>query len=173
MKQTDAFILGIIFGAIIFYNILKKIRSRRISSRVTKAKRAEGKAIKLLKKNGYEVIETQKRALLTMTVDENPSENWVQADLIVKKGRKKYVAEVKTGEIAQRITSSAIRRQLLEYYLVYRPKGILLVDMERERIREVRFTYAKGWRQSIWIYLAMGFICGMISVYLWIKGGQV
>ena len=63
----------------------------------------------------------------------------VRADLLVSRGARRFVAEVKTGARAPRIETAATRRQLLEYAVAYDVDGVLLVDMEEHTISEVEF----------------------------------
>ena len=53
----------------------------------------------------------------------------VRADYIAEKNEKRYVIEVKSGDLAPNPNHSATRQQLLEYAHVYRPDGLLLTDM--------------------------------------------
>ena len=48
------------------------------------------------------------------------------------------MAEVKTGEYL-RFDHSRVRRQLLECYLVYHPKAIILVNGESNELYQVAF----------------------------------
>jgi hypothetical protein len=49
------------------------------------------------------------------------------------------VAEVKTGEVAPRLSTAATRRQLLEYRVAFDVDGVLLVCPERGTIQRVDF----------------------------------
>ena len=53
-----------------------------------------------------------------------------------------------------------VRRQLLEYKLVYQPDGILLLDMEHHNLQEIRFAYGaqrrKKWLRITLLILALG-----------------
>jgi hypothetical protein len=62
------------------------------------------------------------------------------ADLLVARGRKRYVAEVKTGAVAPRIDNAPTRRQLLEYLFAFGVDGVLLVDASADRVHEVVFS---------------------------------
>ena len=66
----------------------------------------------------------------------------LRADLLVERGGRRYVAEVKTGEAAPSLATAATRRQLLEYLIAYRVDGVLLVDAERGSVHEVEFPGA-------------------------------
>lgn len=172
MKQMDIFFLGLIAGGLLFYFGLRFIRRKKAIARIKSAKRAESKAIRFLTQQGYSVLDVQKRTPLLTIIDGKPHQNFVQADLIVKKNGKVYVAEVKSGEAASRIVSAPIRRQLLEYYLVYRPHGILYVDMERECVRKVEFSIpAREKKVQLALFFLYGMVLGSGLFYLWSKGG--
>jgi len=92
----------------------------------------------------------------------------VRADYLLRKGNKTYVAEVKTGNQAASILQPHTRRQLLEYYLVYRPRAVLLIDGEEGKIEEVVFPYRhndlREWGWGLFLFL-LGFVVGQ-----WIRG---
>ncbi len=87
----------------------------------------------------------------------------VRADYLLRKGNKTYVAEVKTGNQAVSFLQSHTRRQLLEYYLVYQPQAVLLVDGEEGKIEEVVFpdrrSGLKMWGWGVGIFL-LGLVVG-------------
>lgn len=96
-------------------------------------------AEKLLKKNGYSVVEHQVVGQWWVDVDGEEVEVKVRADFLVKKRRRIYVAEVKTGQMVTDPLFPATRRQLLEYLLVFDIDGVLLVDAENRQIHRVDF----------------------------------
>lgn len=63
----------------------------------------------------------------------------LRADLLVRQGARRFVADVKTGAEAPKITTAATRRQLLEYRVAYAVDGVLLVDMASRRVHLVEF----------------------------------
>jgi len=92
----------------------------------------------------------------------------LRADLLVKKGGRRFVAEVKTGESAPRIETSATRRQLLEYALAYPVDGVLLVEPQRGRIREVTFPLEQAHTRSGFVPgLLIGMVAAIGAVFLW------
>ena len=76
----------------------------------------------------------------TLWVDGEPVDVRSRADGVVERDGLRFVAEVKTGQMAPNPRNPATRRQLLEYLHVFDVDGVLLVDMVQERILEVRFT---------------------------------
>ncbi len=73
-----------------------------------------------------------------MAVDGRPVEAGLRADLLVERRGRVFVAEVKTGPAA-RPTAPDTRRQLLEYRIAFDCDGVLLVDMDAERVLRVDF----------------------------------
>lgn len=104
------------------------------------AARGERDAEQLLRRAGYRVLERQLHGRWALEIDGRAVEVSNRADLLVGRGRQRYVAEVKTGQRAPDPTLPATRRQLLEYRLAYPVDGVLLVDMSAERVVEVRFA---------------------------------
>jgi len=157
-------------GAFIFYFLTEYILRIKLKKRMKKARKGELKAIELLQHNGYEVLDTQRQMQYNMIVDNKKYLISVKADMIVKKGKKMYIAEVKTGEKAPSANLSATRRQLLEYYMVYKPDGIILVDMEKQLLKKVEYSFIPRLKlqNSLLTFLRylIILICGLVIGFL-------
>lgn len=103
------------------------------------AQSGEREAELLLRDAGYRVVERQARARWSILVDDEPVEFEVRADLVVSRGARRFVAEVKTGERAPDLRHGPTRRQLLEYALVFGADEVLLVDVPAGQVRRVVF----------------------------------
>ena len=97
--------------------------------------RAEG----LLEHAGYTIEDRQVERRWLLYVDGEPHEVRSRADLLVSRDGLRYVAEVKTGQLAPDPTRPATRRQLMEYQWVFPVAGVLLVDVDADCIRELRW----------------------------------
>lgn len=104
-----------------------------------RARRGEDRAERLLARAGFSVVDRQVHRVSTMRVDGEDVEIAVRVDLIVERRRQRFVAEVKTGELAPNPTHPATRRQLREYAVFFPGHGLLLVDMEAGQIHEIDF----------------------------------
>ena len=96
-------------------------------------------AERLLERNGFRIEDRQVTGRWTLVVDGEPVQVTCRADLLVRRRRRRFVAEVKSGELGARATAPATRRQLLEYRTVFAVDGVLLVDMVHGTIHEVSF----------------------------------
>lgn len=115
-------------------------RVRRANARRSRlAARGEQRAEQLLITAGYRVVDRQVYCTDTMSVDGEACQIAVRVDLIVRKRRRRYIAEVKTGAVAPDPTHPATRRQLREYKAFFPDHGLLLVDAEGETIHEIHF----------------------------------
>jgi Holliday junction resolvase-like predicted endonuclease len=103
-----------------------------------RARRLEAQAERLLKRQGFVIVDRQVTLNWPMEVDGDLVQARLRLDLVVERGGLVYVAEVKSGS-AVRATAPETRRQLLEYRLACDVDGVLLVDMEAKQILEVRF----------------------------------
>jgi len=95
----------------------------------------------------------------------------LRADYLVSQGRRRFVAEVKTGRWAPRLETAATRRQLLEYRFAFDVDGVLLVDADADRVSSIEFAGATAARgdQSVvsltWlIALVIGALSGALAV---------
>lgn len=130
---------GAVIGFILFYIANRLLFSHKMARRVELSQFSEIEAEALLKKKGFKIIGRQKRADIITYIDGKPNLGFVQADFIVEKNGKKYVAEVKAGELVSDPTEPSTRRQLLEYKFAYKPCKLLLVDMIDKSIHTVDF----------------------------------
>lgn len=171
MNQTDLFILGMIFGVLLFWQGYRWWRSFRLKKKVKRAKKGEKQALDLLESEGYEILELQKRAPICAKVDGVACKTYIAADVLVRKDGRVYVAEIKTGSEATKVSHAPTRRQLLEYFFIFKPYGILLVNMEQKKICKVEFslvTNEQGIKSGMRILL--WFLVGIIFGWL-LKGG--
>jgi hypothetical protein len=139
------------------------VRLRRrfgIKSRQQRALRGERAAERLLQSRGYAVEDAQVTHSYVLRCDGEPHSVQVRGDYLVCRGGRRYLAEVKTGTDAPRLTSAATRRQLLEYAHAYDVDGVLLVDMSAGEIRHIAFPAAHpGPRGALRLALALGLGC--------------
>lgn len=171
MNQTDLFILGMLVGIFLFWQGYRWWRSFRLQKKVKRAKQGEKQALDLLESEGYEIVEVQKRAPICAKVDGIACKTYIAADVLVRKDGHVYVAEIKTGSEATKVSHAPTRRQLLEYFFIFKPYGILLVNMEQKKICKVEFSLAKndqGIKSGMCILL--WFLTGVIFGWL-LKGG--
>lgn len=120
--------------------------SRASRRRVRRAMVGEDEAEEILADAGFRVLDRQVRAIGWLEIDGQEQEFEVRADLLVEaeaapgwpRGAR-LVAEVKSGSRAPDPANPATRRQLLEYARVFRPDGLLLVDVEAGCLVQVAF----------------------------------
>lgn len=116
-------------------------RSWRTRRRAGHAQSGERRAGALLEQAGFAIEGAQVRRRCTVCCGQERLPIELRADYVVSRGDRRYVADVKTGAVATRLTTSATRRQLLEYRLAYDVSGVLLVDMDSELIHEIAFDF--------------------------------
>jgi hypothetical protein len=139
-----------------------------LRARAERGAEGEIRAEPLLKKLGYRVESRQTTGGWTVRVDGEPRDISVRADYLVRRGGRRLVADVKTGELAPRIESAATRRQLLEYRLAFDVDGVLLVDMESGEAQEIEFALPEQpppWDLRL-IWLAAGVALGLFGAFL-------
>jgi hypothetical protein len=110
----------------------------RLAAQRRRAAAGEHEAEVLLRSAGYRIEARQPRARLAYGLDGSDVFVDVRADLLVRRGRRRYVAEVKTGAKATELANRATRRQLLEYAHAFDVDAILLVDADGGRVSTVR-----------------------------------
>lgn len=116
--------------------------ARRMRLQMRRALAAETRAARLLARAGYAVVGSQVKGSYDLWFDGEPVTIELRADYVVERRRRRFVAEVKSGEFAPSIATPATRRQLLEYRVAFAVDGVLLVDGEAGSIHEVVFPAA-------------------------------
>ena len=103
-----------------------------------KGKKGEKNARKLLKRNGYKILSSQKTIKGYLYQDDIMISYEVRPDYLVEKNNKIYIAEVKTG-LAALIGERNTRRQLLEYSKLFNSSKVILIDLTRNKIKVIEF----------------------------------
>ena len=134
-------LVGTIIGFFLFFLASRIFLSFKMRRRVELSQASQEEAEALLKKRGFKIIGKQKRADIITYIDGKPNLGFIQADFLVEKEGKKYVAEVKAGELVSNPLEPSTRRQLLEYKFAYKPYGILLVNMLDKTIHKIDFEF--------------------------------
>lgn len=136
----------------------------RLAEQAARAGAGEALAEKLLTRAGYRIEARQAVERWRVTVDGAAHEVGLRADFVVARRRRRFVAEVKTGQDAPDVAAPATRRQLLEYRCAFGVDGVLLVDAEARRIHEVDFALPRApSRGRLWpllLAVALGVLLG-------------
>ncbi len=112
---------------------------RQVAALARSARAADGEhtAFALLEGAGYAVVERQVPGSWTMRADGQAVTFGLRADYLVTRNGRRYIAEVKTGRLAPRLSHGPTRRQLLEYSAAFDVHGVILVDADAETITHV------------------------------------
>ena len=103
-----------------------------------RGKKGEQNSIMLLEKNGYKVLDEQIKLSGYFFIDDKLNEFDLRPDLLVEKDGIQYIAEIKTGEVANPSNRNT-RRQLHEYSYYSNQEIVLLVDPIRKSIKRLSF----------------------------------
>lgn len=156
------------------YRQFERSRRRRAMARMrATGKQGEVRASRWLRANGFHIASTQVRRTCTLQVDGIARTFEVRTDFLVVDPRGRLaVVEVKTGASADP-TSSATRRQILEYASVYGVQDVYLFDGSQERLMHLEFANqprgvlvvsSEGWFH----WLLLGFVSGGGAVALFL-----
>jgi hypothetical protein len=128
-QQINPLLLTIVFalaGLLLFLvgASFQKIVSRQKKRSTLKAFREDGikgehRAKEYLLKHGFAIVKEQAYSEQQLLVDGKPRTFQLRADFIVSKNGKLSVVDAKSGTEGVDPTSSATRRQLLEYFIYY------------------------------------------------------
>ena len=137
-------LIGVLFGLLIAWLIHRAVVWCRAWWYRWLGRRGEASAESLLKAAGYTIVDAQLRLPCSYLVDDEAVPYAVRVDFMVEKGGRRYVAEAKNGPSASDPRTTATRRQLLEYAVMWQAHGVLLVDVPGRRVRVVEFGAIRG-----------------------------
>ena len=103
-----------------------------------RGQKGEKISIKLLEKNGYKILDHQIKLNGYFFIDEDLKQFELRPDFLVEKDGIQYIAEIKTGEVANP-TNRNTRRQLHEYSYYSGYDVVLLVDPIKKSIKRLSF----------------------------------
>ena len=109
--------------------------------RLKKGGKAEKWAHRALMDDGFEIVGEQVRAPVRMAIDGEWLEREVRLDLLAARDGERFAVEVKSGQQAFDPGVAPIRRQMLEYVLVFGLDGILLADYNTQTFHTVEFEW--------------------------------
>jgi hypothetical protein len=147
----------------------------RLKSQLVRAAAGEARAEKLLVRAGYRIEARQQITRWAVSVDGQARQMTLRADFVVSRRRRRWVAEVKTGEEAVDIAAVATRRQLLEYRCAFEVDGVLLVDAEAGQVHAVEFALPAAAAPSALRSMAVAFFAGALAgaaLLAYLIGGQ-
>lgn len=131
--------MGVFIGAYGFYVAQRAIRYFHDAQIQKDASQVDQNARLILEQMGFSIAKNIDKQIIRVYQDGNPLDVPIRPDMLVSKGGKSYVVDIKTKHQRPRLSYPETRRQLLEYYVTYKPDGVLLMDMENKRIHDVRF----------------------------------
>jgi hypothetical protein len=141
----------------------------RLRTRAERAAEGERDAEPLVVARGYTIVARQVTRRWRVAIDEHAVDVTLRADLVVERGGRFFVADVKTGAMATRIENVATRRQLLEYRCAFDVDGVLLVDADRGSVHEIGFALpaeaAPRAPSAAWVPLVLGFVVGAAAAW--------
>lgn len=136
MEKKDWLIVGFLLFAYFLFWV-----SRRGSRRVVGQKPAKGnmRARILLEEAGYEILKVKPTVTIRMEIDQQPSPFALKTDFLVSREGRRYIVQIQQANKLLRLQSKLGRNSLLRDVLAFRTDGILVMNMKRETLSQVRF----------------------------------
>jgi len=134
-------VLAFIAGLLLMWQISLWWRVRRGHRGQGRGRRAEKRALRLLKKQGYILLEREPRFETRLLVEGELRSFTVTPDFLVTRDDRDYVVEVKRRAEGNSIQGAGVRRQVTEYLLAT-DLPCLLVCMPEGVIEEISFPEA-------------------------------
>ncbi|NQT30370.1 MAG: hypothetical protein HQ596_07345 [Candidatus Saganbacteria bacterium] len=156
--------VGILIGLLVFYLLTR--RRDKIAPSQEVSSFSDKDAETLLKKQGYQILSKRQRETVITKINGKDHFGFVEADYLVRKGRKSYVVMVHFSEGDADPNEQTTRRRLLEYDNVFSAEGLLVLDVNRGEIHDVsfRFPHEKNIDFFFRLLIALFIIGGVIGI---------
>ncbi|MBT9140415.1 MAG: hypothetical protein DDT30_00991 [Dehalococcoidia bacterium] len=136
MENKDWIILGfLLIAAFVFWV------GRRRLGRITdqRAAKSNPRARAILEESGYEIVKIKPSLTVRMEVDDQPYPFVLKSDFIVSRGGRRYLVKLQQENKQVRLQSKLGRDSHLRDVLAFRADGILVINMKKETLSQVRF----------------------------------
>jgi hypothetical protein len=140
----------------------------RMSQRAQLSRLSIEESEELLKKRGFKISGKQRRADVITHIDGKPNLGFVQADFLVEKKGKMYVAVIKDGEVISDPNEPSTRRKLLEFKFAYKPHGVLLIDTLDRSVHLIDFEFPSYAEDKIFKLILTTLVVIIVLGILWI-----
>lgn len=142
LTAADYVIIAIFVFLLLLYKIVRDWYGIRDAPR-----KIDIQAADLLREQGYRIQARAAVKFIDFDLDGKTHRQKVKADLVARRGFRKYVVEVNAKD-AGSARSADLRRRLMEYKIAFAPSGMLTVDMDRERIRIITIS-GRRWLSTL------------------------
>jgi hypothetical protein len=135
MEIKDWLILGLLSVAFLIFWFRRNFR--RIGGK--KPGRSNTRAVQFLEEAGYDIVKVKPVISVKMDIDGRPHPFELKGDYLVSKDGRRYLVRLRRDNKAVRLQSKMWRNSLLRDVLAFGAGGILVVNVEKETLQEVRF----------------------------------
>jgi len=136
VENKDWLILGfLLIAALVFW--VSRRRSRRIVGQ--RSAKSNPRARAILEEAGYEILAIKPTVTVRMEVDDQSYPFVLKSDFVVSRGGRRYIVELQQENKQVRLQSKLGRNSLLRDVLAFRADGILVVNIKKETLSQVRF----------------------------------
>ncbi|MDB9744002.1 hypothetical protein OAA91_00580 [Fibrobacterales bacterium] len=139
---------------LVFY-FHKKHKSNQGRKHQSKGILAEENALRTLQKQGFKLLDRNPKATHFISISRKIHTIYATPDLLMKRGRKKWVFEVKSQNSAN-IHKASVRRQLREYGALYPKHNLAFFDANTNEWEEIVFPEKTLKSHRIKRYLLFG-----------------
>ena len=115
------------------------VRSRRGRIAGRRPGRSHAKVVALLEEAGYEVLRARPRLTVQMEIDGTAYPFDLSCDLLAKRHGLLFLVKIRRNAGKGRLQSKLWRDSLLRDTLAFRTSGIVVVNLEKATLQEVRF----------------------------------
>ncbi|MBT9167651.1 MAG: hypothetical protein DDT19_00989 [Syntrophomonadaceae bacterium] len=136
MENKDWIILGLLLIAAFVFWV-----GRRRFGRITaqRAAKSNPRARAILEESGYEIVKIKPSLTVRMEVDDQPYPFVLKSDFIVSRGGRRYLVKLQQENKQVRLQSKLGRDSHLRDVLAFRADGILVINLKKETLSQVRF----------------------------------
>lgn len=171
-RSGDPIVLFLLIGVIFYFFLRKWFSFSYVKDWVFNQQHDPepvlGEVPDLLRQCGYEPISDQIKVPLSISIGSETYESRFYIDYLVENQfGKQYAVIVSRSRRPLRMVGASIRDFFFAQYQMVQPMGLLYVDLENQKVKEVVFQYQSLLKQRPrfpWAYLVI-FVLGMLVAW--------
>ncbi|MCG8571405.1 MAG: hypothetical protein MJB14_14820 [Spirochaetes bacterium] len=142
------------------------LKQHKLQKQFKRGIAGETTAKKYLLRNGFKILAEQLTLHSEMKINDLAHQYTTRIDYLVKKKGRIAIVEVKTGKKAINAKLTDTRRQIFEYYHLYRPDDLYLFNADEEKLEKITFSSNIDQQSPLYYKIIMTIIILAIPILL-------
>lgn len=164
LQRGDGLVYVLLLGLTVFWlwRMWKKNRAPSAAKAPT-----SGKTVKLLEREGYELVSGKMKLPLTLFIGERETTSALTSDYLVKQNGRTYVVKTEREE-GETLSARRVREQYLALCLAFKAAGVIIINADKTRVKHVDITLPAASGSSRLKWALTSFLLGAGVTFFWL-----